>query len=88
MKKYKLENCPWCESYEYLHIGQITGCHSYPCSTHTHYFVKCIRCYAQGPHAKDKKEAEEKWNEAMWKIPSYDELTQTILEKDIDLNDY
>ncbi len=70
MKKYKLEDCPWCESGDHVEIGgsfEVWG----PDRVYSNY-VFCKGCHARGADSKDHEKAAEKWNDVMGKVRRFE----------------
>lgn len=59
VKKYKLEDCPWCENDKNLYMR----CEDWDL---TEYYVECNYCDSRGPSVVGtEREAAEKWNDVM-----------------------
>lgn len=72
VKKYKLEDCPWCESAKKLDFDtRQFGCMD-P-------FVFCNRCGARGCYATSKEIAAKRWNDVMGMVKRYNDKEDEIL---------
>jgi len=67
MKKYKLEDCPWCENNKALDIWERRN------EDELLFYVICHLCEAQGPLMKSEEKAAEKWNEVMGMVQGFKE---------------
>ncbi len=65
MKKYKLEDCPWCESSEY--VGFLSAL------KYKNFQVACSWCLCRSALGGSKKEAAEKWNDVMGMVKGFKE---------------
>ena len=68
MKKYKLEDCPWCYSDENLYIADKNIF-----SNIIYFFVECGECHARGTVTENEEQAVEKWNKVMGIVSRYED---------------